>query len=47
MAYFSFTRKIMNGEPITVFNNGEMERDFTYIDDIVEGILLALRIRHR
>ena len=42
MAYFSFTRKIMNGEPITVFNNGEMERDFTYIDDIVEGILLAL-----
>jgi UDP-glucuronate 4-epimerase len=39
MAYFSFTRKILAGEPIPVFNYGKMQRDFTYIDDIVEGIL--------
>ncbi|MEM7214796.1 MAG: NAD-dependent epimerase/dehydratase family protein [Pseudomonadota bacterium] len=39
MAYFSFTRKILNGEEIQVFNNGDMLRDFTYIDDIVDGIL--------
>ena len=39
MAYFSFTRNIINGTPIKVFNNGEMERDFTYIDDIVNGII--------
>jgi len=39
MAYFSFTKKILNGEKIEIFNNGEMERDFTYIDDIVEGII--------
>lgn len=38
MTYFSFTKKILNGEAIDVFNNGEMQRDFTYIDDIVEGI---------
>ena len=38
MAYFSFTKKILNGEPIQVFNNGHMFRDFTYVDDIVEGI---------
>ena len=38
MAYFSFTKKILAGETIDVFNNGEMKRDFTYIDDIVEGI---------
>ncbi len=38
MAYFSFTRKILRGEPIQVFNNGDMRRDFTYIDDIVEGV---------
>jgi len=38
MAYFSFTSKILEGEPIKVFNHGKMERDFTYIDDIVEGI---------
>lgn len=38
MAYFSFTKKILDGEKIDVFNNGEMQRDFTYIDDIVEGI---------
>lgn len=39
MAYFSFTKNIINGTAINVFNNGEMQRDFTYIDDIVEGIL--------
>ena len=40
MAYFSFTRKILAGEEIQVFNHGDMLRDFTYIDDIVDGILL-------
>ena len=39
MAYFSFTKKILSGEPIKLFNYGELERDFTYIDDIVEGIM--------
>ncbi|WP_289116168.1 NAD-dependent epimerase [uncultured Psychrobacter sp.] len=39
MAYFSFTKKILAGEPINVFNNGDMQRDFTYIDDIVNGII--------
>ncbi len=38
MAYFSFTKSIIEGNPIKVFNHGKMERDFTYIDDIVEGI---------
>jgi len=38
MAYFSFTNNIMEGKPIKVFNHGKMERDFTYIDDIVEGV---------
>ena len=38
MAYFSFTRKILAGEPIQVFNQGNLYRDFTYIDDIVAGI---------
>jgi UDP-glucuronate 4-epimerase len=39
MAYFSFTRAILEGKPIDVFNHGRMRRDFTYIDDIVEGIV--------
>ncbi len=39
MALFIFTRKIAEGKSIDVYNNGEMKRDFTYIDDIVEGIL--------
>jgi UDP-glucuronate 4-epimerase len=39
MAYFSFTKAILEGRPIDVFNNGEMQRDFTYIDDIVEGLV--------
>ncbi len=38
MAYFKFTKKIMAGEPIQIYNNGDMYRDFTYIDDIVKGI---------
>ncbi|GAB2318577.1 hypothetical protein IRB23SM22_08350 [Alkalibacterium sp. s-m-22] len=38
MAYFSFTKAILAGQSIKVFNHGEMERDFTYIDDIVSGI---------
>jgi UDP-glucuronate 4-epimerase len=39
MAYFSFTKSIIEGKPIKVFNNGYLSRDFTYIDDIIEGIL--------
>ena len=39
MAYYKFTRAILSGESIDVFNNGEMKRDFTYIDDIVEGVI--------
>jgi UDP-glucuronate 4-epimerase len=42
MAYFSFTQKILKGEPIEVYGEGKMARDFTYIDDIVDGILGAL-----
>ncbi|KJE27882.1 3-beta hydroxysteroid dehydrogenase/isomerase family protein [Geobacillus kaustophilus] len=38
MAYFSFTKAIMEGKPIKIFNNGDMYRDFTYIDDIVNGV---------
>ena len=39
MAYFLFTKAILAGEPIDVFNQGRMKRDFTYIDDIVEGVV--------
>ena len=39
MAYFLFTRAILEGKPIKVFNNGDMERDFTYIDDVAEGVV--------
>ncbi|WP_081016278.1 NAD-dependent epimerase/dehydratase family protein, partial [Paraclostridium sordellii] len=42
MAYFSFTDAILKDKPINVFNHGKMERDFTYIDDIVEGIYKLL-----
>jgi UDP-glucuronate 4-epimerase len=38
MSYFLFTRKILTGEPIEVFNYGDMKRDFTFIDDIVTGV---------
>jgi UDP-glucuronate 4-epimerase len=39
MAYFTFTKQILESKPIKVFNHGNMKRDFTYIDDIVEGIV--------
>ena len=42
MAYFGFTHRILAGEPIEVFGEGRMARDFTYIDDIVDGIVGAL-----
>lgn len=42
MAYFSFTRAILSGKPIKIFNEGKMQRDFTYIDDIVAGTLAAI-----
>ncbi len=42
MALFLFTRAILEGKPIEVFNHGKMQRDFTYIDDIVEGIVRVL-----
>lgn len=42
MAYFGFTEKILRGEPIEVYGEGRMARDFTYIDDIVDGIVGAL-----
>jgi UDP-glucuronate 4-epimerase len=41
MALFLFTKAILAGDPIDVFNHGEMQRDFTYIDDIVDGIVSA------
>ncbi len=44
MAMFLFTRAILENRPIDVFNHGEMERDFTYIDDIVEGVV---RVVHK
>ena len=42
MALFKFTKAILAGEPIDVYNNGKMRRNFTYIDDVVQGVLLAL-----
>ena len=42
MSAFLFTRAILEGRPIEVFNHGDMQRDFTYIDDIVEGTLRVL-----
>lgn len=42
MALFLFTHAIVAGEPVEVFNNGQMRRDFTYIDDIVEGVIRVL-----
>jgi UDP-glucuronate 4-epimerase len=41
MAIFSFTKAILEDKPIDVFNHGKMQRDFTYVDDIVEGVLLV------
>ena len=42
MAYFSFTRNILARQTIDIFNNGNMRRDFTYIDDIIEGIIRVI-----
>jgi UDP-glucuronate 4-epimerase len=42
MALFKFTKAILNGEPIDVYNHGDMSRDFTYIDDLVHGIRLLI-----
>lgn len=42
MAYFQFTKSILKGEPIKIFNHGKMLRDFTYIDDIIHGIAAAI-----
>ncbi len=43
MALYIFTKAILEGKPIQVFNNGEMMRDFTYVDDIVEGIVTVMQ----
>ena len=43
MAYFGFTNKLINGETIKIFNYGNCKRDFTYVDDIVEGILRVMK----
>ncbi|MBI4435311.1 SDR family NAD(P)-dependent oxidoreductase [Candidatus Uhrbacteria bacterium] len=45
MAFFSFTKAALEGKPIDVFGQGKLSRDFTYIDDIVEGIVRALEVR--
>ena len=42
MAYFSFTKNILEGAPIAVFNSGKMQRDFTWYEDIIEGIMAVL-----
>jgi len=42
MAYYKFTKAILNGDPIDVYNNGAMKRDFTYIDDIIEGVVRVI-----
>ena len=43
MAYFGFTNKLVNGESIKIFNYGNCKRDFTYIDDIVEGVIRVMK----
>ena len=43
MAYFGFTNKLLKGETIEIFNYGNCERDFTYIDDIIEGIIRVMQ----
>jgi UDP-glucuronate 4-epimerase len=44
MAYFSFTEAIFAGSPITLYNHGKMRRDFTYIDDVAEGVVRCLDV---
>jgi UDP-glucuronate 4-epimerase len=46
MAYYSFTKNIMEGRPIKVFNHGKLSRDFTYITDIVDGVVSCLGITY-
>ena len=43
MALFLFTKAMINNEPINIFNNGNMTRDFTYIDDVVESLMLLIK----
>lgn len=47
MAIYIFTKKIINNEPIEVFNNGNMMRDFTYIDDIISGIISSIENNYK
>ena len=47
MALFKFTRAILEDEPIQVYNSGRMKRDFTYIDDVVEGVVRVLKLLPR
>ncbi len=44
MAYFKFTKAILKGEPIDVYNYGNMKRDFTYIDDIIKGVIKVMKM---
>lgn len=46
MAYFGFTNKLVKGETIKIFNYGNCKRDFTYVDDIVEGVVRVMK-KHR
>ena len=43
MAYFGFTNKLLKGETIQIFNYGNCKRDFTYVDDIVEGVVRVMQ----
>ena len=43
MAYFGFTNKLLRGETIQIYNYGNCRRDFTYVDDIVEGIVRVMQ----
>ena len=43
MAYFGFTNKLLKGEAIQIFNYGNCRRDFTYVDDIVEGVYRVMQ----
>jgi len=45
MAYFSFTNAILKGDPLQIYNEGKMKRDFTYIDDIVAGTIAAIDLK--
>lgn len=47
MAYFGFTNKLLNGETIKIFNYGNCKRDFTYVEDIVEGVVRVMQGHQR